>query len=87
MHTIKPLDTESIDLASDKKLIVSVEEHSIIGGLGSAISEYTSRKSSSPRQVFIGVPDTFPQPGDYKYLLEKNNLTGPQIAARIIGEM
>lgn len=87
MHTIKPLDTSVIDEACNKKLIVTVEEHNVIGGLGGAVSEYKSRIGNAPRQLFIGIPDTFQQVGDYKYLLEQNSLTASQIAERIISEL
>ncbi len=87
MHTIKPLDTSVIDEACNKKLIVTVEEHNIIGGLGGAVSEYKSRIDNAPRQVFIGIQDTFQKVGDYKYLLEQNSLTSSQIAERIISEV
>ena len=40
MHTIKPVDKQAIEEACKTKMLVSVEEHNIIGGLGSAISEY-----------------------------------------------
>lgn len=87
MHTLKPIDTSIICEACDKKLIVTIEEHSIIGGLGSAVSEFKSRLSSAPKQLFIGIPDSFQKAGDYKYLLEQNGLTAPQIAERIMEEL
>jgi transketolase len=85
MHTLKPLDTGAIDSACAKaSLLVSVEEHGIIGGLGGAIAEYTARRGGAPRQLFIGLPDKFGKNGDYKYLLRKYGLTGPQIAAGVL---
>ena len=47
MHTIKPLDGETIDSVLDKKLIVTVEEASIIGGLGSAVAEYIALRKKN----------------------------------------
>jgi transketolase len=87
MHTIKPIDTSVIDEACNKKLIVTVEEHNVIGGLGGAVSEYKSSINNAPRQLFIGIPDTFPKVGDYQYLLEQNGLTASQIAERILSEL
>ena len=85
MHTIKPLDTDAIDTTcGNSKLIVTVEEHSIIGGLGGAVAEYLCSRASAPRQLIIGMPDAFQKPGDYQYLLEQNGLTAPQIAEKII---
>jgi transketolase len=84
MHTIKPLDTTVLDAAFVRsKLIVTVEEHSVIGGLGSAVAEYKSSKKNSPVQLIIGIEDHFPHAGDYGYLLEKCGLTAPQIAQKI----
>lgn len=87
MHTIKPLDLDAVNQAcQEAKLIVTVEEHGIIGGLGSAVAEYKSTLSASPRQLFIGIPDRFGKMGDYPYLLEKYGLTGRQIALKIADE-
>lgn len=84
MHTIKPLDVSVIVKACESsRLIVTVEEHSIVGGLGGAVAEYKATLQNTPRQLLIGLPDTFGKAGDYKYLLEKYGLTGEQIAMRI----
>jgi transketolase len=84
MHTIKPLDTAAIDRACEHaKAIVTVEEHSTIGGLGGAVAEHLARRGGAPRQMFIGLPDRFGKNGDYKYLLQKFRLTGEQISQDI----
>ncbi|OMF49983.1 transketolase family protein [Paenibacillus peoriae] len=84
MHTIKPLDTYVIDKACQtSKLIVTVEEHSIVGGLGGAVAEYKATLDRTPRQLFIGLPDKFGKPGDYNYMLKKYGLTSDQIANQI----
>jgi len=84
MHTVKPLDTAVIDKAiTTSRLIVTVEEHSVIGGLGSAVAEYTSGWQNTPPQLIIGLPDYFGKAGEYRYLLEKYSLTGPQIVKRV----
>lgn len=88
MHTIKPLDTECIDESlSNSKLIVSVEEHSVIGGLGGAIAEYMADKDKTPRLVRIGVEDHFGKLGDLRYCWEQHGLTALQIAGRIEKEV
>lgn len=88
MHTIKPLDTECLDRAvKSSKLIVSVEEHSIIGGLGSAIAEYLSERTCTPRLVRIGVNDFFCKLGELRYCWEQHGLTAPQISDRIKDEI
>lgn len=87
MHTLKPLDTLVIEKACElSKLIVTVEEHSIIGGLGSAVAEYKATLKKSPPQIFIGLPDKFGKAGEYKHLLEKYGLTANQIADRIMNQ-
>ena len=85
MHTIKPLDTSVIDKAvKSTKLIVTVEEHSVIGGLGGSISEYKTTLSNAPPQLILGLPDKFGKIGEHRYLLEKYELTAMQIAHRIM---
>ncbi len=84
MHTIKPLDTDALLAACrTSELMVTVEEHSVIGGLGGAVAEYLCGLPSAPRLLIIGMPDAFPKAGDYQYLLEQAGLTGPQIAEKI----
>lgn len=84
MHTIKPLDVEVINKAIEKsKIIVTVEEHSIIGGLGSAVAEYVCQFKNTPPQLRLGLPDCFGKTADYRYLLEKYNLIGSKIANSI----
>lgn len=86
MHTIKPLDTEIIQkLIRKSKILVTVEEHSVIGGLGSAVAEYTCQFKDVPPQLKIGLPDAFGKTGDYRYLLEKYDLVASKIANNIQG--
>lgn len=75
IHTIKPLD-EALIVESAKKAghVVTCEEHSIIGGLGSAVSE-TLAKNCPTRQAFIGIQDAFGESGKPDELLEKYGLT------------
>jgi transketolase len=84
MHTIKPLDTNIIrESCGTVKLIVTVEEHSVIGGLGGAVAEYLAGLDTRPRLLMIGIPDAFQKSGDYQYLIEQNGLTGIQISDAI----
>ena len=84
MHTIKPLDVSNLDRAfKSTKLIVTVEEHSVIGGLGGAIAEYKAKLRNSPPQLIIGLPDKFVKVGEHRYLLEKYGLTSNHISERI----
>ncbi|MEA4892159.1 MAG: transketolase C-terminal domain-containing protein [Peptococcaceae bacterium] len=84
MHTIKPLDTEIIDRLLKVKLLVTIEEHSIIGGLGSTVAEYISLKNEKPRLLRLGINDCFSEAGDYNYLLEQHGLNSDKIYKRVI---
>ena len=85
MHTIKPIDKEAIKAACDKsKMIVSVEEHNVLGGLGSSIAEYKATLSHSPKQLIIGVDDAYSKGGSYKFLQEKHGLTPDKIVSNIL---
>jgi transketolase len=84
MHTIKPIDTKALDLLISKgKTIFTIEEHSITGGLGSAVAEYISSIPNSPTLNRIGLPDEFVITAEYRYILEKYGLVGTQIAISI----
>lgn len=80
VHTLKPFDTEAVEQAKSSPLIVTAEEHSIIGGLGSAVSDYTSAKGGFPAILKLGVRDTFSKPGNYGYLMHQHRLTPELIA-------
>ena len=83
MHTIKPLDEEAVRSELDKKLLVTIEEATIVGGLGSAVAEAISLKEKRPKLLMLGIRDCFPHAGSYQYLLEQCRLTGEQIAEDI----
>ncbi|MCK9265613.1 1-deoxy-D-xylulose-5-phosphate synthase [bacterium] len=88
MHTVKPIDKEIILKATkETRAIFTVEEHSVNGGLGSAVAEILSDYSC--RNVLfkrIGISEIFvKEVGDYKYLREKHNLSANAIFKTIIG--
>lgn len=88
MHTLKPVNAEYVkSLYATHQLLVTIEEHSVIGGLGSAIAEIVSVLPGEHRQLSIGLPDTFHLAGDYSYMLASNNLTARQIADSIINAL
>lgn len=88
MHTVKPLDTVCLDeLSARSKLMVSVEEHTVIGGLGGAIAEYKADRENTPRLIRIGIEDRFGKLGDLRYCWEQHGLTAPQIAEKIEMEL
>ena len=70
MHTIKPLDVDLIaELSESCGAFVSVEDHSVIGGLGGALSEWLSTNTSTPLEM-VGVRDSFGQSGGSSELME-----------------
>ena len=82
MHTVKPLDTEMLDrVFAENKLVVTVEEHSSIGGLGGAVAEYKAGFVDAPKQVIASLGDKFQTLGDHKFLMKLNGLTAPDLAA------
>ena len=84
MHTIKPLDTLVIDKAlKSSKPIVSVEEHSVIWGLGGAIAEYKTTFKNATPHLILGLPDKFGKIGQHRFLSGKYGLTGKNIVERI----
>lgn len=88
IHTIKPLDEAAVrETCGKSKLLVSVEEHSVSGGLGGAVSEAMSGVPGSPRLLRLGMPDKFVHPGEYPYLLEQYGLTAASISTGIQAEL
>ncbi len=83
IHTIKPIDRETIvAMAKKHKKLISFEEHSIIGGLGSAISEVLTEEY--PAQLIkVGVNDTFGESGTVEELMEKYGLTAKGLYNKI----
>lgn len=80
IHTIKPLDTECvIRAAKETGAIVTAEEHNIIGGLGSAVSEVVVENYPVPLER-VGVNDVFGRSGDAGLLLKKYGLTPEHVA-------
>lgn len=88
MHTIKPIDADLIEkLCGAVKLLVSVEEHSTMGGLGSAVAEVAARLNSAPPQLFLGLPAAYGMSGAYEDILNHYGLTDTGIASDISERM
>ena len=81
MHTIKPLDTAKLEaLVSSGKPLVSVEEHTLVGGLGSAIAEFlTTLRKHVPHKI-IALEDKFGKTAQYEHLLKLHGLNSSGIA-------
>ena len=88
MHTIKPLDTSLLsDLQQNHEYFVIVEEHNILGGLGSAVSEFTATTGMGTKQIFIGIEDKNYIMGSRPFMLEQANLSAKKIANLIISNL
>ena len=83
MHTIKPLDeTAVVEAASKTGKIVTVEEHSVIGGLGSAVCDVVAQKAPA-RVLKIGVNDVYGESGPAAELIKKYGLDAESIYTKV----
>ncbi|GIL00702.1 MAG: transketolase [Alphaproteobacteria bacterium] len=86
-HTVKPLDEACLAEAFAKfDLVVTLEEHSLIGGFGSAVAEYAVDHGHDTLKLLrVGTPDAFfKRSGEQEYAREELGLTGHQIAERVL---
>jgi len=84
MRFVKPLDAELVrELAQRHELLVTVEEHQVMGGAGSAVCEALSRQAIDRRVLLLGLPDRFIDHGDPARLLAAVGLDGFGIAQSI----
>ncbi len=78
-HTIKPLDEKTILMAAQRcRRVITVEEHQVIGGLGSAVAEFLS-ENCPVKMKRIGMPDSFGESGSPDELLDKFGLNAERI--------
>ncbi len=81
VHTIKPMDKETIlNAALETKAIIVAEEHSIIGGLGSAVAEIISESSVNIKMLRVGIKDVFGESGTLTDLMASHGLTARNLA-------
>ena len=90
MHTVKPLDEPLLRESFERfKVVAVVEEHSVIGGLGSAVAEWLA--AHGPKKAVleaIGTPDAFiSEAGSQQWMREKCGLTPQAVAERIVGRL
>ncbi len=82
MHTIKPLDVDAvIDAIETCRSIITIEDHNIINGLGSAVAEVIAEQGSGKLKR-MGVLDRFGESGPYEQLLKANNVSVADIVAQ-----
>jgi transketolase len=88
-HSIKPLDTEFLQAAAARfKLLVTIEEHGLIGGLGSAVAEWSAQSNYAISQLNFGTPDEFMhETGSQEYARAKYGLVAENIAARVLDRL
>lgn len=79
VSTIKPIDENVIDMLRNTDHLITIEEHSIIGGLGTAVAECLANMNKRPRLFRMGVNDTFPSGGDRKYVRDECGLNSDGI--------
>ena len=84
VDNIKPIsDKITKEIVPNYNYLITVEEHSIIGGFGSAVLENVNDKQLSRKILRIGLPDSFIEHGNKQFLLEKYGLTGEKIAKKV----
>ena len=87
-HTIKPLDYELLEEIADKhKVIFTVEEHNVIGGLGTAVSEWIASRGYGIKLIRLGMQDQYYKLGDVRFIWQQCGICDYQIADTIINEL
>jgi transketolase len=81
VHTLKPFQVDCLSLNS--KLIVTLEEHTIVSGLGSVVGFELAKLSSHPKLLAIGLEDGYGKVGDYDWMLENRGLSVENILRKI----
>jgi transketolase len=83
VHTLKPLDTAMVQRAiTSVPAVVSIEEHSVLGGLGSAVAEVIAESGLAKRFKRIGIPDVFPEEyGNQASLMKRYSVTTENLIA------
>jgi transketolase len=86
MASLKPIDSEMIrDIAKTHRAILTVENHSRVGGLGSAVAEVLAEAGLPIKFRIAAINDMFSEGASLTYLLEKHDLTAPALCAAAIG--
>lgn len=84
IHTLKPFSTNIVNKLKLFNHVVTIEEHSIIGGLNSIIAEKIASNYLKTHLLSVALPDAFGPTGTYSYLLDYHGLTGKKIAQKIL---
>lgn len=82
--TIKPLDRGGLlEIFKKHQLVATVEEHTVMGGLGSAVAEARAGLRGAPPLVMLGFEDCYTRPGSQRYIWDLAGITAERIAARL----
>lgn len=87
VHTVKPFDNNVLNSCLDKKLVVTIEEHRLTGGLSNVILEKMKENQISTAILNLGVGNYYPLPGSYPYMLEQCGLSVEKITNSIINKI
>lgn len=88
MHTLKPIDTDSVLKANERhRLLVIAEEHSVVGGLYGAVAEVLCREGKHRPVLPIGIKDLFVHAGSYDWQMAQSGLDSDNIKERIMAEL
>jgi transketolase len=88
VHTLKPLDVETVvRLAGEARLVVTAEDHQVIGGLGSAVAEALAEAGVGRKLVRIGIQDVFGESGTPEQLLKHYQLDVEGLTAQVRGAL
>lgn len=87
LHTVKPMDEETLRAVAGYRLVVTAEEHLLYGGLGSAVAEFYAQEPIRPRMLMLSVGTQYPKAQEYDDLLKTCGLTAPQMAESILAAL
>ena len=89
MHTVKPLDTDAIDRAvATSDTVFVIEEHTRVGGLGSAVVDYLAESHHLSCRIFChGIADRYVETGNYAFLLQRNRLDAAGISEFVLQKL
>ncbi len=88
-HTVKPIDKEVIEMCAQKyDTIVTVEEHNIVGGFGSAVAEVMAESANKARLIRLGINDCYcTKVGNQDYLREQYGISAEKIVEKVKGAL
>ncbi|MEO5969985.1 MAG: transketolase C-terminal domain-containing protein [Bdellovibrionia bacterium] len=87
-HCLKPYDEKTtLEIGKQAQLVLTVEDHTVIGGLGSCVAEAFATQAQHAKLIRLGVQDTFGESGDPAELYDKFGISAKSIADRILREL